>query len=50
MRRKRTNQELVDFAVKAREMNMTYGQLQVLETIEKQKAAAAKKKAGGEDD
>ena len=47
------NGDLVAFAVKARKLHMTYGQLQVQETLERQKeekAAAerlARRKGGG---
>lgn len=53
IKKKCPNEALAEFAVKARNQGMTYGQLQVQETLERQreeKAAAerlARRKGGG---
>ncbi len=44
---KGTNEALVEFAVKARKLHMTYGQLQVQETWERLRAEREKTKKGG---
>ena len=37
MAKKKPNKELVDFAVEARKQHLTYGQLQVRETLRKER-------------